>query len=75
MCNAGVMECAWQWLSGLQGAQGAFVGSITGSLFGIIALVIGALFNFWLTRRRDARIRSEEAHRSGGGVVRRDCAF
>ena len=37
------------------------MGSVTGSLLGIIALVIGALFNFWLTRRRVARIRSEEA--------------
>lgn len=50
-----------QWLSGLQGAQAAFFGSITGLLFGIVALIIGALFNFWLTRRRDARVRSEEA--------------
>lgn len=55
------MAPMWQWLSGLQGAQSAFVGSVTGLLFGIVALVIGALFNFWLARRRDARIRSEEA--------------
>ncbi len=62
MCDMGIMGCSWQWLSNLQGAQAAFVGSVTGSLFGIIALVIGALFNFWLTRRRDARIRSEESN-------------
>ncbi|MGO8083502.1 hypothetical protein [Rhizobium leguminosarum] len=62
MCGIGFIGCAWQWLSNLQGAQAAFVGSVTGLLFGIIALVVGALFNFWLTRRRDARIRSEEAN-------------
>lgn len=52
---------AWAWLAELSGAQASFFGSVTGFLFGVCALVFGALFNFWLGRKRDARIRAEEA--------------
>ncbi|GEC34047.1 hypothetical protein [Sinorhizobium fredii] len=51
----------WQWLSQLEGAQASFVGTLTGSVFGIVALIIGALFNFRLNRQRDALLRAEEA--------------
>jgi len=40
----------------LKGWQGAI-----GSLLGFIALIIGALFNFHLNRKRDAQLRGEEA--------------
>ncbi|TIL28375.1 hypothetical protein [Mesorhizobium sp.] len=51
----------WQWLSELQGAQASLLGSFAGFLFGICALVVGALVNFRLNRRRDALLRGEEA--------------
>lgn len=33
-----------------------------GSLFGLLAILLGALYNFHLNRKRDERIRSEEVH-------------
>ncbi|RVC79875.1 hypothetical protein EN745_14645 [Mesorhizobium sp. M4A.F.Ca.ET.022.05.2.1] len=51
----------WQWLSQLQGAQSSLVGSFAGFVFGIAALIVGALFNFRLNRKRDAFLRTEEA--------------
>lgn len=55
------MQLMWQWLSNLQGAQSGLVGSFSGFVFGVVALILGALFNFRLNRRRDALLRSEEA--------------
>ena len=51
----------WQWLSQLEGAQSGLVGSFAGFVFGITALILGALFNFRLNRRRDALLQAEEA--------------
>lgn len=51
----------WQWLSQLEGGQASFVGTLTGSLLGLVALVVGALFNFRLNRKRDALLRGDEA--------------
>jgi hypothetical protein len=56
----------WTWLQGLSGGAATFVGSLTGSALGLIALLIGALFNAHLNRRRDDRLRDEERK----GVVR-----
>jgi hypothetical protein len=62
---------AWDWVLGLapgiwhglrdasQG-QATFLGTLTGSSIGLIALLIGALFNAHLNRRRDDRLRREE---------------
>jgi hypothetical protein len=50
----------WEWLQDLSGGAAAFVGSATGSGIGLIALLLGALFNAHLNRRRDDRIRQEE---------------
>ncbi len=50
-----------EWLSQLSPGQASFVGTLTGSVFGLIALVIGALFNFRLNRKRDALLREDEA--------------
>lgn len=52
----------WEWLQGLNGGAAAFVGSATGSAIGLVALLLGALFNFGLNRRRDALLRREEAN-------------
>jgi hypothetical protein len=51
----------WEWLSQLSGGQASFVGTLTGSVLGFVALVVGALFNFRLNRKRDALLREDEA--------------
>jgi len=50
----------WEWLKTLPPGAASFVGSLTGSGIGLIALVIGALFNAQLNRRRDDRLRDED---------------
>jgi hypothetical protein len=50
----------WQWLHTASQGQATFVGTLTGSFFGLVALLLGALFNAHLNRRRDDRLRSEE---------------
>jgi uncharacterized membrane protein (DUF4010 family) len=42
-----------EWLQGLQGGAATFVGALTGSAIGFMALVLGALFNAHLNRKRD----------------------
>lgn len=51
----------WQWLSQLQGAQSSLVGSFAGFVFGAFALILGALINFSLNRKRDSLLRADEA--------------
>jgi hypothetical protein len=46
----------WQWLGSLPPSSASFVGSLTGASVGLIALVLGALFNAYLNRRRDDRL-------------------
>src|SRR5262245_3627916 len=50
-----------EWLHGFTAAEASFLGSLTGSGIGLVALLSGALFNAHLNRRRDDRLRSEEA--------------
>ena len=52
------------WLQGLSGGAATFVGSLTGAAIGLVALLLGALFNAHLNRRRDDRIRHEDARAS-----------
>jgi hypothetical protein len=63
----------WEWLQGLAGGAATFVGSLTGSAAGLVALVIGALFNAYLNRKRDDRLRREEA-RSVAAALRAELA-
>jgi len=51
----------WEWLTELSGGAAVFVGSATGSFFGLITILAGALFNARLNRGRDDRIRKAEA--------------
>lgn len=37
-----MLDCMWQWLSRLEAAQAGFVGTLTGSVLGIVALIIGS---------------------------------
>ena len=50
----------WEWLQGLSGGAATFVGSFTGSAIGLVAILIGALFNAHLNRRRDDEVRKKE---------------
>src|SRR6266853_4586253 len=50
----------WNWLQSLSGGAATFIGSLTGSAIGLIALLIGAFFNAHLNRRRDDRLRKED---------------
>jgi len=49
-----------EWLQGLQGGAATFVGALTGSAIGLVALVLGALFNAHLNRRRDRELRLQD---------------
>jgi hypothetical protein len=48
------------WLAALTEREASFLGSFVGPAVGLIALVLGALFNAHLNRRRDDRLRKEE---------------
>lgn len=50
----------WTWLNELTGGAATFVGSVVGFVFGSITLVLGALFNAHLNRKRDDRLREQE---------------
>jgi hypothetical protein len=50
----------WDWLAALSQGSASFIGTLTGSTLGLIALLIGALFNAHLNRRRDDRLRDED---------------
>jgi hypothetical protein len=50
----------WQWLQTASQGQANFVGALMGSFFGLVALLLGALFNAELNRRRDDRLRRED---------------
>jgi hypothetical protein len=50
----------WDWLAKLPPGSASFVGTLAGSMFGLIALLLGALFNAHLNRRRDDRLRAED---------------
>ncbi len=48
-----------EWLNDLTPTQASFVGSVIGPAIGLIALLLGALFNGYLNRRRDERLRRQ----------------
>jgi hypothetical protein len=50
----------WDWLAKLPPGSAIFIGTLTGSTFGLIAIVIGALFNARLNRQRDDDIREAD---------------
>jgi len=50
----------WDWLAALPQGGASFVGTLTGSSFGLIALLLGALFNAHLNRKRDNRLREQD---------------
>lgn len=52
--------CFWDWLGKLPPSSASFVGTVTGSTLGLIALLLGALFNAHLNRKRDDALRDAE---------------
>jgi hypothetical protein len=46
----------WEWVGDLKASQAGFLGTLTGSGLGLLALLIGALFNAHLNRERDDRL-------------------
>jgi hypothetical protein len=46
----------WRWLHGISQSQATFLGWVVG----VVTLVGGALFNAWLNRKRDNRLRRED---------------
>jgi hypothetical protein len=55
------MRGVFLWLQGLSPGSASFLGSFTGASIGLFVLLIGALFNAHLCRRRDDRVRRMEA--------------
>jgi hypothetical protein len=51
------MQCFWDWLAALPPSGASFVGTVTGSCLGLIALLLGALFNARQNRKRDDALR------------------
>jgi hypothetical protein len=51
-----MFEEFWKWLATLPAGSASFVGTLTGSSFGLLAILIGALFNARLNRSRDDRL-------------------
>jgi hypothetical protein len=47
----------WDWFAALPQGSASFLGTLTGSTLGLLALLVGALFNAHLNRRRDDRLR------------------
>jgi hypothetical protein len=50
----------WKWFGALPASSASFLGTLTGSSFGLIALLLGALYNAHLNRKRDDRLRRTE---------------
>jgi hypothetical protein len=50
----------WNWLAKLPSGSASFVGTLTGSTFGLIAILIGALVNAHLNRKRDDAARDAD---------------
>jgi hypothetical protein len=50
----------WKWFGALPPSSASFLGTLTGSSLGLIALLLGALFNAHLNRKRDDRLRRKE---------------
>jgi len=48
------------WLGALPQGSASFIGTLTGSFLGLVALLLGALFNAHLNRRRDDALRSAD---------------
>ena len=55
-----MLSSFWEWLQTASQGQATFVGALTGSFFGLLALLLGALANAGLNRGRDNRLRKQD---------------
>jgi len=55
-----MLDAFWSWLGALPPANASFIGTLTGSFLGLLAIILGALFNANLNRRRDDRLREAD---------------
>lgn len=46
----------WDWLTALPSGAAGFLGTLAGSTLGLLALILGALLNASLNRKRDDQI-------------------
>jgi hypothetical protein len=53
-------QSAWKGIEGLQGGAPQFLGALTGSSLGLIGILLGALYNARLNRKRDDRLRRND---------------
>ena len=58
----------WDWLEHLSGGAANFIGSLTGAVVGLLALLAGAMFNAHLNRRRDDRLRRAETRSTASAL-------
>jgi len=58
----------WTWFGALPASSASFLGTLTGSSLGLIALLIGALFNARLNRKRDDTLRIKETRALAGAL-------
>lgn len=59
----------WDWIQQLSGGGGSFLGALAGSFFGLIAILLGALYNAHLNRQRDDRLRLEDSRALAAALV------
>lgn len=64
-----LLVVAVEWLAKQPASVATFLGTLAGSTIGLVALLIGALFNAHLNRRRDDRLRKEEARSIRGALI------
>ncbi|MDF1777361.1 MAG: hypothetical protein P1V13_15100 [Rhizobiaceae bacterium] len=57
-----MLNTLFDWLDGLGSGSASFVGTFFSFIFAVLALIVGALFNYCLNRRRDERLRAQEAN-------------
>jgi hypothetical protein len=55
-----ILSTFWDWLQTAPQGQATFVGTVTGWVLGLFALLLGALLNARLNRNRDDRLRRED---------------
>jgi hypothetical protein len=66
-------ESMIEWLEGLKGGAPVVIGAFTGSAIGLVALMLGALFNAHLSRKRDDNLRRVET-RAVASAIRAELA-
>lgn len=59
----------WQQIVALPPGVATFMGTLAGSSLGLLAILLGALFNAHLNRARDDRLRAEEARSIRGALL------